>query len=78
MKSIEDVQADVTEPQPSTRSSPTRGYHSNQTMVDLGAVGLRSYIASRTGVAAIGHRCPRARRRCMGIVAGFVDHADGV
>lgn len=45
MKSIEDAQADVTEPQPSTRSSPTRGYHSNQTMVDLDAVGLRSYIA---------------------------------
>ena len=35
-------------------------------------------LQSQTGVDAIGHRCPRPRRRCMGIVAGFVDHAAAV
>ena len=42
---IEDAQAGVTEPQTFDEIIADKGYHSNQTMVDLDAVGLRSYIA---------------------------------
>jgi transposase len=42
---IEDAQADVTEPQTLDEIIADKGYHSNPTMVDLDAVGLRSYIA---------------------------------
>ncbi|MDP3949596.1 transposase [Microbacterium sp.] len=42
---IEDAQADVTEPQPLEEIIADKGYHSNQTMVDLDAVDIRSYIA---------------------------------
>ena len=42
---IEDAQADVDEPQALEEIIADKGYHSNQTMVDLDAVGLRSYIA---------------------------------
>ena len=42
---VEDAQADVPEPQPLEEIIADKGYHSNQTMVDLDAVGIRSYIA---------------------------------
>jgi transposase len=42
---IEDAQADVDEPQALEEISGDKGYHSNQSMVDLEAVGIRSYIA---------------------------------
>ena len=42
---IEDAQADVDEPQALEEIIADKGYHSNQTMVDLDAVGMRSYIA---------------------------------
>src|SRR6266404_4512339 len=42
---IEDAQADVPEPQPLEEIIADKGYHSNQTMVDLDAVGIRSYVA---------------------------------
>ncbi len=42
---VEDAQADRQEPQPLEEIIADKGYHSNQTMVDLQAVGLRSYIA---------------------------------
>jgi transposase len=42
---VEDAQADVDTPQPLEEIIADKGYHSNQTMVDLAAVGLRSYIA---------------------------------
>jgi transposase len=42
---IEDTQAAVTEPQTLDEIISDKGYHSNQTMVALDAVGLRSYIA---------------------------------
>ncbi|MDQ3421737.1 MAG: transposase [Acidobacteriota bacterium] len=42
---VEDAQADVDEPQRLEEIIADKGYHSNQTMVDLQAVGLRSYIA---------------------------------
>jgi transposase len=44
---IEDAQAGVPEPQPLEEIVGDKGYHSNQTMVDLDAVGIRSYIAER-------------------------------
>jgi transposase len=42
---IEDAQADVDEPQSLKEIIGDKGYHSNQSMVDLEAVGIRSYIA---------------------------------
>jgi transposase len=42
---LEDAQADVDEPQPLEEIIADKGYHSNQTMVDLDAVGIRSYVS---------------------------------
>src|SRR5436190_3449282 len=42
---VEDAQADVEEPQTLEEIIADKGYHSNQTMVDLDAVGIRSYVA---------------------------------
>ena len=42
---IEDAQVDVEEPQALEEIVADKGYHSNQTMVDLEAVEIRSYIA---------------------------------
>jgi transposase len=42
---VEDAQADVAEPQPLEEIIGDKGYHSNQTMVDLDAVGIRTYVA---------------------------------
>ena len=42
---IEEAQADVPEPQALEEIIADKGYHSNQTMVDLDAVGIRSYVA---------------------------------
>jgi len=42
---IEDAQAGVTDPQPLEEIIADKGYHSNQTMVDLDTVDIRSYIA---------------------------------
>ena len=42
---LEDAQADIDEPQLLEEIIADKGYHSNQTMVDLEAVGIRSYIA---------------------------------
>jgi transposase len=42
---IEDAQADVDEPQPLEEIIADKGYHSNQSMVDLDAVRIRSYVA---------------------------------
>src|SRR6266545_4923992 len=42
---VEDAQAHVDEPQPLEEIIADKGYHSNQTMVDLEAVGVRSYVA---------------------------------
>jgi transposase len=42
---VEEAQADVTEPQPLEEIIADKGYHSNQTMVDLDAVGIRSYVS---------------------------------
>lgn len=42
---IEDAQADVDAPQKLEEIIADKGYHSNDTMVDLDAVGVRSYVA---------------------------------
>jgi transposase len=42
---IADAQVDVAEPQALEEIIADKGYHSNQTMIDLEAVGVRSYIA---------------------------------
>jgi transposase len=42
---VEDAQADVDEPQTLEEIIGDKGYHSNQSMMDLEAVGIRSYIA---------------------------------
>jgi hypothetical protein len=75
---IEDAQAGVTEPQTLDEIIGDQGYHSNQTMLTPTPSASARPLQSQTGVDATGHRCPRLRRRCMGIVAGFVDHAAAV
>ena len=42
---IEDAQAEVEEPQPLEEIIADKGYHSNKTMIELDAVGIRSYVA---------------------------------
>jgi transposase len=42
---IEDAQAEVQVPQALEEIVTDKGYHSNQTMIDFAAVGLRSYVA---------------------------------
>src|SRR5215210_7588217 len=42
---IADAQVDVADPQALEEIIADKGYHSNQTMIDLKAVGVRSYIA---------------------------------
>jgi len=42
---VEDAQADVSEPQSLDEIVADKGYHSNQTMIDLDAAGIRSYVA---------------------------------
>ena len=42
---IEDAQAQLQAPQPLEEIIADKGYHSNQTMIDLDAVGVRSYVA---------------------------------
>jgi transposase len=42
---IEDAQAEVQAPQRLEEIVTDKGYHSNQTMIDFEAVGLRSYVA---------------------------------
>jgi transposase len=42
---VEAAQADVDEPQPVEELIADKGYHSNRIMVELDAVGIRSYVA---------------------------------
>jgi transposase len=42
---IEAAQAEAKEPQPLEEIIADKGYHSNETMVDLAAVGIRSYVS---------------------------------
>lgn len=42
---VEDAQTDVPDPQRLEEIVADKGYHSNQTMVDFDAVGIRSYVA---------------------------------
>src|SRR3989441_6759087 len=42
---VEEAQADVEEPQKLEEIVGDKGHHSNKTMVDFDAVGIRSYIA---------------------------------
>ena len=60
---VEEAQADVEEPQPLEEIIGDKGCHSNQSMVDLEAVGILSYIAqpeSRTTRLVGGARSPSA------------------
>ena len=75
---IEDAQADVDEPQPLEEIIADKGYHSNQTMVDLDAVGdpvLHRGAGSRTTRLVEGARGPGAG--VWQSPARFVADADG-
>jgi hypothetical protein len=48
-----------------------KGYHSNQSLVDLEAVGVRSYIPSRIVAGPTGRSTPRRATRCTAIVGAF-------
>ena len=72
-----DAQTEVSEPQSLDEVIADKGYHSNLTMVDLDAGGIRSYIAEPDRGAAIGPRRPPRRPRSMPIGAGFEVRAGG-
>ena len=42
---VEDAQVQLADPQPLEEIVADKGYHSNQTMIDLAAVGVRSYVS---------------------------------
>ncbi len=63
---IEDAQADVDDPQPLEEIIGDKGYHSNQSMVDLEAVGIRSYIAEPDRGRRDWSKVHRNRRRIRG------------
>ena len=52
-----------------------KGYHSNQSLVDLEAVGVRSYISSPIGGDATGRSIRTPATRCTAIVGAFAAHA---
>ena len=45
VEQIEAAQADVDDPQPLAEIIADKGYHSNRIMVELDALGVRSYVA---------------------------------
>ena len=72
---VEDAQANVDDRQSLEEIVGDKGYHSNQTLIDLDAVGIRSYVSEPDRGDVIGRRIPRPGRRCMAIVAGCGDDA---
>src|SRR5258706_8666770 len=72
----EDAQAEIQAPESLAEIIADKGYHSNQIMIDLAAVGLLTW-RSRTVVAAIGRRSPQPGPWCMPIGGGFVARAAG-
>ena len=54
----------------SKRSSGDKGYHSNQALVDLEAVGLRSYISETRSRTAPLEEAPRGSRPCLSQTVG--------
>jgi hypothetical protein len=75
---IEDAQADATEPQTLDEIIADKGITAIRPWLTSTPSASAHTLQSATGVVATGQGRPRPRRRCMGIVAGFVDHADGV
>ena len=73
----EDAQAEIQAPEPLAEIIADKGYHSNQTMIDLAAVGSGLTWRSRTVVAAIGQRSLQPGPWCMPIGGGFVARAAG-
>jgi transposase len=72
---VEEAQADVEDPQKLEEIVGDKGYHSNQSMVDLDAVGIRSYIAEPDRGQRDWSKERRRRRRCMAIADEYA--ADG-
>ena len=73
---VEDAQANVDDRQSLEEIVGDKGYHSNQTLIDLDAPGVSGPTCpSRTGGDVIGRRIPRPGRRCLAIVAGCGDDA---
>jgi len=73
---VEDAQADVTDPQSLEEIVADKGYHSNQTMIDLAAVDLRSYVEEPDRGRRDWSDAPDARARCMPIGDGCAADAD--
>jgi len=74
---VEDAQADVDEPQALEEIIGDKGYHSNQSMVDLEAVGIRSYIAEPDRGRRDWSKEPEAQAPSIAIVGACAGHAGG-
>jgi transposase len=70
---VEDAQTSGPEPQSLEEIIADKAYRCNHTMVDLDAVKIRTYIAEPDRRRRDWSEGPEAWRRCMAIVAGFVD-----
>ena len=67
VEQVEDAQANVDDRQSLEEIVGDKGYHSNQTLIDLDAVGIRSYVSEAgTGGDVIGRRDPEARAPVYG------------
>jgi transposase len=63
---VEAAQAEVADPQPLEEAIADKGYHSNRTMVDLDAVGIRSYVAEPDRGRRDWSKAPDAQRPVYG------------
>ena len=73
---VEDAQAEVEDPQPLEEIIADKGYHSNQTMVELD--GRRHPVLRRgagPGSTRLVEGARGPERRCMAIAGGFVARA---
>ena len=68
---IEDAQAEVDDPQAFTALVADKGYHSNEVMVDLQAVGVRSYVAEPVEAAGLVQGAGGPSARTLRIVGAF-------
>jgi transposase len=67
----------VQAPEPLVEIIADKGYHSNQIMIDLAAVGLRSYVAEPDRGRRDWSEEPAAQTLVMPIGGGFVARAAG-
>ena len=75
IEAAEQIEAVVPEGEALKEVVADKGYHSNQALVDLEAVGVRSTSRNRTAGVATGKTVPRLAMPSIGTVDGFAARA---